>query len=127
MTLERFVALARAATLVLVAVVVQVGAAPVVSLFGVHPEVLLLLAVAAGVAAGPDRGAFAGFVLGLGYDVFLQSPFGLTALVYAAVAYGAGSVQSHMTGQRLRSRMSDRKSTRLNSSHIPLSRMPSSA
>ena len=36
----------------------------------------------------------------------LQSPFGLTALVYAAVAYGAGSVQSHMTGQRLRSRMS---------------------
>ena len=32
--------------------------------------------------AGPDRGAVVGFFAGLGYDVFLQTPFGLSALVY---------------------------------------------
>jgi rod shape-determining protein MreD len=104
-TLDRFLVLARGATVVLLAVVLQVGGGPVVSAFSVHPELPLLLAVAAGVTLGPDRGAVAGFALGLGYDVFLQSPFGLTALVYAAVAYGVGAIQLHMAGQRRRSRM----------------------
>ena len=36
-------------------------------------------------------------------------------------------VVSNKTGRFLRAEISDRKSTRLNSSHIPLSRMPSSA
>ena len=39
-------------------------------------------------------------------------------------------IASHLIvagGKRLRPVMTDRKSTRLNSSHIPLSRMPSSA
>jgi rod shape-determining protein MreD len=105
MTVERALVLGRAATVVLLAVVLQVGAAPVVSLLSVHPELPLLLAVAAGVSIGPDRGAVVGFALGLGYDLFLQTPFGMTALVYAAVAYGCGSVQRHMAGQRRRSRM----------------------
>jgi rod shape-determining protein MreD len=60
---------------------------------GVAPDVLLLLSVATGVAAGPDRGAIVGFLAGLGYDAYLQTPFGLSALVYCVVAYGVGLFQ----------------------------------
>jgi rod shape-determining protein MreD len=44
-------------------------------------------------AAGPDRGAIVAFVAGLSFDLLLQSPFGLSALTYAIVAYVAGSLQ----------------------------------
>ena len=39
---------------------------------------------------------------------------------------GSGALEGWLEGQQLKS-LRDRKSTRLNSSHIPLSRMPSSA
>ena len=42
--------------------------------------------------------------------------------IFAKVTGGAGG-----TPQNVNERIQDRKSTRLNSSHIPLSRMPSSA
>ena len=51
------------------------------------------MAVAAGVAAGPDRGAALGFAAGLAYDLMLQTPFGLSALTYAIVAYLVGGLQ----------------------------------
>jgi rod shape-determining protein MreD len=54
---------------------------------------MLLVAVAAGLAAGPDRGATLGFAAGISFDLLLQSPFGLSALTYALVAYVAGSLQ----------------------------------
>ena len=61
---------------------------------GVAAQVMLLLAVAAGVAGGPERGVFAGFVLGLLFDLVLTSPLGLTALVYGFAAFLAGYINS---------------------------------
>ncbi len=90
----------RCVGIVAVAVVAQVGVLSSASLLGVHPELTLLLAVAAGVAAGPDRGLVLGFFLGLTYDLFLQTPLGLSALVYAVVAYAAGSLQRQMASTR---------------------------
>jgi len=39
---------------------------------------------------GPDRGATYGFLAGLLFDLVLDSPFGLSALTYAAVGYAVG-------------------------------------
>lgn len=62
--------------------------------FDVAIQVMLLLAVAGGVAAGPERGALAGFAMGLLFDLVLTSPLGLHALVYALAAFAAGHVNS---------------------------------
>lgn len=71
----------------------QLAIASRVEVFGVQGDLLLLVAIAAGLAAGPDRGARVAFAAGLGFDLLLQSPFGLSALTYAIVAYVVGSLQ----------------------------------
>ena len=59
----------------------------------VCPDALLLLAIAAGVVGGEETGAVIGFLAGLAGDVFLQTPLGLSALVYALIGFGVGAVQ----------------------------------
>ena len=72
---------------------IQLGFAPGLELFGVQADLLLLVAICGGIAAGPDRGAAIGFAAGLCYDLFLQTPFGLSALTYAIIAYLVGGLQ----------------------------------
>ncbi|HET7487640.1 MAG TPA: rod shape-determining protein MreD [Acidimicrobiales bacterium] len=60
----------------------------------VHPQVMLLLAVAAGLLAGPEEGALVGFGAGLLADLFVQTPLGLSALTFALVGFVVGSIQS---------------------------------
>jgi rod shape-determining protein MreD len=72
---------------------IQLGVVANLSVFGVQADLMLLVAIAAGIAAGPDRGAAIGFAAGISYDLMLQTPFGLSALTYAIVAYLVGSLQ----------------------------------
>lgn len=58
--------------------------------FGVMPDFMLLVAVAAGLTAGPTRGAGLGFASGMVIDMFLPTPLGLSALVFTLVGYGVG-------------------------------------
>lgn len=58
--------------------------------FGVVLQLMLLLSAAAGVSAGPERGALAGFVMGLLFDLVLPTPLGLHALVFGLAGYMAG-------------------------------------
>ena len=60
----------------------------------VRPDALLLVALMAGLTAGPERGAIVGFCAGLLADLFLQTPFGLSALAYSLVGFAVGSLQS---------------------------------
>jgi rod shape-determining protein MreD len=60
----------------------------------VRPDALLLVALMAGLTAGPERGAIVGFCAGLLADLFLQTPFGLSALAYCLVGFAVGSLQS---------------------------------
>jgi rod shape-determining protein MreD len=83
----------RTSLILVVALTVQLGIAPHLGLFGVQGDLLLLVAISAGVAAGPDRGAAIGFAAGVAYDLMLQTPFGLSALTYAIVAYLVGGLQ----------------------------------
>lgn len=63
---------------------------PEVRLFGVMPDVMLLLAIAAGLEAGPAYGALIGFVSGMLSDLLLPTPLGLSALVFTVVGYVVG-------------------------------------
>ena len=83
----------RTSLVIVIALTVQLGIAPSLGLFGVQGDLLLLVAIAAGIATGPDRGAAIAFAAGLAYDLMLQTPFGLSALTYAIVAYLVGGLQ----------------------------------
>jgi rod shape-determining protein MreD len=68
--------------------------------FAAHPigdiklQFVLALVVAAGAGGGSDRGAVAGFVLGLLYDASGNTPLGLMALSYGLAGMTAGYVHS---------------------------------
>lgn len=79
--------------LVTTAFVLHVGAGSDLGLFGVHPELMLLVAVCAGLAGGPVRGAQVGFVAGVLVDLLLTSPLGVSALAFALAGFGVGAVQ----------------------------------
>ncbi|MFZ4719698.1 MAG: hypothetical protein ACOYMR_09750 [Ilumatobacteraceae bacterium] len=68
--------------------------------FAAHPiqdvklQFVLALVVAAGAGGGSDRGAVAGFVLGLMYDLTGNTPVGLMALSYGLGGMTAGYVHT---------------------------------
>ena len=82
----------KVAAVVFVALLVQVGIVTRIEFWGVSGDLLVVLAVAAGFAAGPERGAVIGFVTGLSIDLILTTPLGLTALVFTVTAYVSGLV-----------------------------------
>jgi rod shape-determining protein MreD len=57
---------------------------------GVHPDVMVLLPIVAGIVGGPARGASMGFGSGLVADLFLPTPFGLSALVGTVIGFAVG-------------------------------------
>lgn len=80
----------RVAVVLLSAAVLQRGLFAEVRILGVAVDVFLLLAVAAGIAVGPERGAVIGFFAGLTLDLMIQTPLGLSALVYCLTGYLTG-------------------------------------
>jgi rod shape-determining protein MreD len=62
--------------------------------FGVVPDIGLVLTVAIAYQQGSERGAAFGFAAGLAIDLFLDTPIGLSALSFALVGYGVGVVKS---------------------------------
>lgn len=87
----------RVGLVIVSAAMLQRGLFSQVTIAGVQGDVLLLLAIAGGIALGPDRGAIVGFIAGLTFDLFLYSPLGLRALVFCLVGYVAGRYQSSVT------------------------------
>src|SRR5579871_3229853 len=59
----------------------------------VCPDAMLLTTIAAAIVGGEETGALTGFFAGLMSDVFLQTPIGLSALVYALVGFAVGAAQ----------------------------------
>jgi len=57
---------------------------------GVHPDIMVVLPIVAGIVGGPGRGASMGFGTGLVADLFLPTPFGLSALVGSLIGFGVG-------------------------------------
>lgn len=88
--------LLRWCTVMVVAFVLQVGVIVDVRPFGVHGDIMLLLAICAGLAGGPGRGAVVGFVAGLLVDLLMPGTLGVAAMAYAVVGFVVGSVQEAM-------------------------------
>ena len=80
----------RSAFVILTAMVLQASLLAQVRFFGVSVDLLLVVAVAAGLVGGPDRGAIIGFFAGVAMDLLVQTPFGLSALTYLIVGYLSG-------------------------------------
>jgi rod shape-determining protein MreD len=87
------VTIARASFVVFVAFVLQVSFVSRLSAFGVRGDLLLLVTIAAGMAGDAEKGAIVGFCAGLTFDIVLNTPLGLSALVYTLVGYAVGAVQ----------------------------------
>ena len=90
---------ARVIVLVFLAACIQ---SPILDRFQVahaHPDLLLLLPVMGGLVAGPDDGAWIGFVSGFFADLALPTAFGLAALVFTLTGYLTGlAVQALIEG-----------------------------
>ncbi len=70
-----------------VALVIQLTVFVDVRIFGVAPELLALVAVVAAFFVGPERGPVIAFVAGLLWDVYLPTPLGVSAVIFAVVAF----------------------------------------
>jgi rod shape-determining protein MreD len=75
-------------------VVLQVSFMPHLRLFGVVPDLGLVLAIAVAYHDDAEAAAIVGFVTGLGFDLFLRTPVGASALAYAVTGYLTGVVQA---------------------------------
>ena len=82
------------AMLVATTVVVQVALMPQLRLFGVVPDLGLVLAIAVAYHDGAETAAIVGFLTGVGFDLFLRTPVGTSALAYAVTGYLAGLLQT---------------------------------
>jgi len=76
---------------VFVVIVVQASFVSRFPVLGARGDIVLLVAIAAGLEGNAQRGAVVGFAAGLVFDLLLTSPAGLSALTYCLVAYLVGS------------------------------------
>jgi rod shape-determining protein MreD len=83
---------ARWSVVILTTAVLQIGIAPNFLVVGVVADLMLLIAISAGVAAGPERGAIVGFWAGLAYDLIRPGPLGISALAYSLIGFAVGSL-----------------------------------
>jgi rod shape-determining protein MreD len=81
----------RVGLVILLFLVVQQTLVIDIRINGVHPDIMLLLPITAGIVGGPARGATMGFVTGLVSDLFLPTPFGLSALVGCLLGFAVGA------------------------------------
>lgn len=86
----------RLGLIVVSTLVIQLAVLDDVTLFHTHPDALLLVAVAGGLVGGPQRGAVVGFLAGLAADLFLATPFGLSALAFTLVGFGVGMARASL-------------------------------
>ena len=82
-------AVVRVALVLITAAVLEQGLS-VLRVEGVSADVLLLVAVSAGIVGGPDLGALIGFFAGLTMDLLVIAPMGLGALAYCLSGYAVG-------------------------------------
>lgn len=75
---------------VLAVVSLQLSIADWFTIGGVHPEIIWLLPIFAGLMAGPEVGCGVGFAAGLLLDCMLPTPLGLSALIGSVVGFATG-------------------------------------
>ncbi len=82
----------RTVLVLIVVLVLQLTLMPKMQIDHADGDLMLLFALSAAMVMGPDRGSIAAFGYGIAFDLMLQTPFGLSALVYVLAAYALGHV-----------------------------------
>jgi rod shape-determining protein MreD len=75
------------------AYLLQVGLLQDFRPLGVHPEIMLLIAICSGIVGGSSRGAIVGFFAGMLNDLLLSGSLGVSALCFALVGFAAGVLE----------------------------------
>ncbi|MGH9070065.1 MAG: rod shape-determining protein MreD [Acidimicrobiales bacterium] len=65
---------------------------------GAQPDLMELVVVLAALDGGPRRGAMVGFFVGLGVDLFVVTPFGLTSLAFTLLGFAVGLLSETLAG-----------------------------
>lgn len=78
------------------ALILQVMIAPHIAVFGVTPNLLLLVVITLAFVEGSSAGATAGFVAGLLMDLLSTGPIGAWALVMSVTGYLSGSLRRNL-------------------------------
>jgi rod shape-determining protein MreD len=85
---------ARLAAVLLLAALLQYAVFSTIRVLGVAPDLMLVVAIAAGLVAGAERGAVTGFAAGVAMDLMMPGrPFGLSVLTLTLVGYLVGRYQ----------------------------------
>lgn len=79
---------------VALAVLLQGTVAAAVRIDGVHPDLMLVVLTVAAARGRASRGALLGFVIGIVTDLFVSTPFGLSALSDTLVGFGVATLTS---------------------------------
>jgi rod shape-determining protein MreD len=82
--------------MVLTAVILQSSILARITLFGVAPDLILVVVIVLGLVEGSLTGAISGFGGGLLRDFLLEGPIGLTGLAYLTVGYLVGLVRPYV-------------------------------
>lgn len=65
-----------------------------IPIFGVKPDLLLIIALLAGLHTGEKNGAVAGAIVGFWADLLIAGYFGIHILVYALIGFLAGAIKN---------------------------------
>jgi rod shape-determining protein MreD len=91
----------RLAVVAVVGIVLQVSVFDDIDLLGVHPDLMVVIAAAGGIVAGPARGAMIGFVAGCFADLAVNLPFGMGPLTFVLVGFGSSYLLRAASGRDL--------------------------
>jgi rod shape-determining protein MreD len=83
----------RLAALLFVGIILQTSIGADLRVDRVAPDIMLLLAICAGLFGGARQGVVVGFIAGLLSDFWLITPLGLSALAFCLVGYLVGALR----------------------------------
>ena len=91
----------RIALLLFLVVLIETALGSDLRVFGVAPDLMVLVVICAGLTGGTEAGAWVGFCGGLFMDMFLTStPVGLSALTYCLIGASVGALRASVLTDR---------------------------
>jgi rod shape-determining protein MreD len=80
--------------LLIILVLFQTALVPQITVFGVHPDLLLIVVTAWSLLRGAESGMLWALIAGVALDIVSGAPFGASTLPLLVVGFGAGLSQS---------------------------------
>ena len=90
----------KVALVIFTAVLLQVTVVAKLPIADVRGDIVLLVAIAAGLESDGEHGAIVGFFAGLTFDLLLDTPVGLSALTYCPGGVRGRHVPEHGAARR---------------------------